>query len=247
MFNSRTILYKFKKKQFYDRCYKKEQSNTICTRNNGDKNCQAEKSDIQPVKPAKDMQSNRLEIPIHKKMTKKSKIVPHEDDKNCQSTKYYGLVCGDKKCQATKCYKKVDTNCQATNMYPVKPEIDMQSVTRSSNEKLVGSASDKICQATICYQKQKKCEHDDFKSQSSMCSNKNCQENINMWPVMPEKNMWLPKPAVLYQYTRLCNDKNCQSIRCNNAKSPVRPMYGYDKNCQETLSAHMQPKKPSEI
>ena len=28
-----------------------EQSNTTCTRNNGDKNCQAEKSDMQPKKP----------------------------------------------------------------------------------------------------------------------------------------------------------------------------------------------------
>ena len=35
-----------------------------------------------------------------------------------------------------------------------------------------------------------KCEYDDFESQSAvkMCSNKNCQENINMQPVMPENN-----------------------------------------------------------
>ena len=43
------------KEQFHDGCSKKEQSNTTCTRNNGDKKCQAEKSDMWPVKPAMDM------------------------------------------------------------------------------------------------------------------------------------------------------------------------------------------------
>ena len=62
-------------------------------------------------------------------MTKKSKILPQEDDKNCQFTKYY----------------------------------------------------------------------------DSMCSDKNCQVNISMWPVMSEMNKQVPKPAV----RRLCNDKNC--------------------------------------
>ena len=69
-----------------------------------------------PVKPAKDMRSNRPPVPIQNKMTKKSKIMPQEDDKNCLSTKYYGSMCVDKKCQATKCYKKVDKNCQTTNL-----------------------------------------------------------------------------------------------------------------------------------
>ena len=45
------------KEQFYDGCSKKEVSNTTCTGKNGDKNCQADKSDM-PVKPAKDMWSN---------------------------------------------------------------------------------------------------------------------------------------------------------------------------------------------
>ena len=60
---------------------------------------------------------------------------------------------------------------------------------------------------------------------SKMCSDKNCQENINMWPVIPEMNMQLPKPAVQYQYRRLCNDKNCQSTRCYKKRN-------YNKNCQ---------------
>ena len=172
----------------------------------------------------KNQASNRPAMPIQNKMSMKQ-IVPKEDDKNCQYTKYYEPVCADKKYQATKCYKKVDKNCQTTNMQPVKPPIHMWSVTKSRNKKLVGSASDKNCEATICYKKQKKSEYDDFQSQSLMCSDKNCQENINMQPVMPEMDMWLPKPAVLYQYRRLCNDKNCQSTRCYKKRN-------YDKNCQ---------------
>ena len=63
------------------------------------------KSNMQSVKAAMDMWSNRPAAPIQ---YKKSKIVPKEDDKNCHSTKYNKAVCVDKKCQATKCYKKVD-------------------------------------------------------------------------------------------------------------------------------------------
>ena len=56
-----------------------EHSITTCTRNNGDKNCHAENSNMLPVKPAMDMQSNRPVVLIQNKMTKKSKIVPKED------------------------------------------------------------------------------------------------------------------------------------------------------------------------
>ena len=73
---------------------------------------------------------------------------------------------------------------------------------------------------------------------------KNCQgnQNINMWPVKPEMDMWLPKPAI----TRLCSDKNCQSTRCFKKRCPVRPMYVYDKNCQSANNMCFD-KKPSEI
>ena len=64
-----------------------------------------QKGNMQPVKAAMDMQSNRPAAPIQ---YKKPKIVPKEDEKNCHSTKYNKAVCADKKCQATKCYKKVD-------------------------------------------------------------------------------------------------------------------------------------------
>ena len=103
------------------------------------------------VKPAMDMWSNRPAAPIHYKISMQQ-IVPQEDDKNCQSTKY--------------------------------------------NE--------------------------------SVCSVKKCKENqtINMQPLKPPMNMWLPKPAVPCKYTRLCNDKNCRSTRWYKKMCS-------DKNCQE--------------
>ena len=76
----------------------------------------------------------------------------------------------------------------------------------------------------------------DHKCQSTMFSDKNCQETklIHMWSLKPEKSSikWLPKPAVPDQYKKLCSDKNCQSTRCYRKKHPVRPMCGDDKNCQ---------------
>ena len=102
-----------------------EQShNTTCTEN---KNCQAEKYDMWPKKPQRDVQSNEPVMLIQHKRLKKH--MPQEDDKNCQSKEFYGLkVCADKKCQASMCYKKIDKNCQ-TNviMWPVKPQMDMWS------------------------------------------------------------------------------------------------------------------------
>ena len=101
---------------------------------------------------------------------------------------------------------------KSVNMQPVKPKMDMQlqkPIMNSNNKKLVGLAKDKNCQATV-----------------KMCSDKKCQENINMQSVTNTNDMQLPKPAVPYEYRRLCKDKNCQSTRCY--KSPVRPMYNYD-------------------
>ena len=103
---------KSKKEQFYDGCSKKEPFKQ-------DRNCQADKSDMQPVKPPIDMQSNRPAVPIQNKMSKKQRI-PQDDDKNCQVNNE--ALCSDKKCQATKCYQKVGKNCQTSNMWPVKPK-----------------------------------------------------------------------------------------------------------------------------
>ena len=105
----------------------------------------------------------------------------------------------------------------------------MQSVSKTNDVQLPKAVVHrrvckyKNCQAGISYQKPKKCEHDDFESQSTvrMCSDKNCQDIINKWSVMPEMNMQLSKPAI----RRLCNDKNHQSTRCYMKRN-------YDKNCQ---------------
>ena len=52
----------------------------------------------------------------------------------------------------------------------------------------------------------------------------------------------LTKPAAPYQYTRLCNDKNCQSTRCYKNKNPmkqVKSVYN-DKNCQAIHCVYIQ-------
>ena len=87
-----------------------------------DKKHQVEKCDMQPKKPKKDVQSNGSAMLIQHTMTKKSKIVLQEDDKNCQSAKYYdsenNLVkskCSDKNCQEN----------ENIDMWPVKPQMDV--------------------------------------------------------------------------------------------------------------------------
>ena len=47
--------------------------------------------------PKKYMQSNEAAMLIQHMMSKKH--MPQEDDKNCQSKRYYGLMCSDKNCQ----------------------------------------------------------------------------------------------------------------------------------------------------
>ena len=139
-----------------------------------------------------------------------------EYDKNCQFTKYYEpnkeqikLKCSDKKCQEN----------ENIDMLPVKPKKDVQ--LKKPAMKLIGLAKDKNCHATMSHKKQNKCEYKESKSQSAVkyaCSDKNCQENreprSDMWSVTNTDNVWLPKPAVPYGYSRLCKKKDCQSTRC---------------------------------
>ena len=167
-----------------------------------------------------DMWSNGPAMLIQHKMSKKH--VPQEDDKNCQENinrrQVKSKMCTDKNCQATKCSKKVGKRCQTTNMCPVKSQMDVQLPKPAVLYHYRRLSKDKNCQATIC-------EYNDSKSQStvSMCSDKNGQENeiINLWPEMPEVNVWLPKPAI----RRLCSEKNCQSTRCYKKKN-------YNKYCK---------------
>ena len=75
---------------------------------------------MQAVKPAMDMQSIRPAVPIQYKMAMQ-KIVPQEDDKNCQVNMrpVKSKVCSDKTCQETKL------------MQPVKPKMVMWSVPKT--------------------------------------------------------------------------------------------------------------------
>ena len=147
-----------------------------------------------PVKPQMVMQSNGPNGPMLIQNKMSKKQIVPQEH--------------DRKCQATKCYKKIDKNSQTSVM---------QSVTRSSNKKVIGLSMDKNCQAT-------RCAYNDSYGHSTVkvCSDKNCQEIIQ--PVMPEMNMWLPKPAI----RRLCSDKNCQSTGCYKKYEDTK----YDKNCQ---------------
>ena len=90
-------------------------------------------------------------------------------------------------------------------MWPKKPQMDVWSekpAMKPSNKKSIGLNQN--WKATMSHNKQKKCEYDDFKSQSLGCYDKNCQENNVMQSVTKETDMWLPKPAS----RRLCSDKN---------------------------------------
>ena len=72
------------------------------------------------VKPKTDMQS----------MTRynNKKSAESENNKNCyiKMRPVNSKVCADKKYQATNSYKKVDKNCQISDMQPMKPEMNMQ-------------------------------------------------------------------------------------------------------------------------
>ena len=73
-------------------------------------------------------------------------------------------------------------------MQPVKPQINVQSKKPAKLQ----SSYKKKDQVNLNQVSMK----DYPKSKSSMYSDKNCKENINMWPEMSEMNMWLPKPAI---------------------------------------------------
>ena len=102
------------------------------------------------------MQSNRPAMRIQHRMTKKSKkqIVPQEDDKNYQSTKYFeSKIYSDKKCQE-----------KSANTWPVEPQMDMwpkePAIQSSFKKKYVPLSKDNNCKSTRMYKK-------------SMCSDKN--------------------------------------------------------------------------
>ena len=71
-----------------------------------------------------------------------------------------------------------------------------------------------------------------------------------MQPVLPvlvnTEDKQLSTPII----GRLCQDEKCQSTRCFKKKSPVRPKYTNDKNCQSGSSSEKEnpdPKKKQMI
>ena len=170
---------------------------------------------------------------------RKRKCKANIHDKNCQVNNE--AVCADKKYQATKCYKKVDKNCQITYMWPVKPEMKIQSkepaMQYSFKKKHIPLCKDKNCESTRCYRKKSPVR-------PMYDNDKNCQEipNVKMrpkWPISHMQSvtktsvMWLPKPAMEQSTYKLNQDsKKCQSPKC--FKHPVRPMCCDDKKCQST-------------
>ena len=129
------------KEQFIDRCPKKEQFNTACTRNVENKNCQAEKCDMWPVKFQMDMQS---EEPA-KQSSFKKKHVPLYKDKNCKVTKSHKK---QKECEYndsnSQSFKCSDKNCQE------KENNNMQSVTNNTNMWLPKPAIRRLCKDKNC-------------------------------------------------------------------------------------------------
>ena len=79
---------------------------------------------------------------------------------------------------------------------------------------------------------------------SQICSDKKSQEPSYKWPVMPvsvnTEDKQLSPPSI----RRWCQDEKCQSTRCYKKKSPVRPMYKCDKNCQSGSSSEKENHDP---
>ena len=73
----------------------------------------------------------------------------------------------------------------------------------------------------------------------SMCTGMKCQatKTSNMWPVKPQMDMQVHKPAVIYQYRRLSKDRNCQATICeyNDSKGQSTVKVCSNQNCQEIM------------
>ena len=134
-----------------------------------------------------------------------------------------------------------------SNRHSKKPKKAMQS---KKPAKSIQSINDKNYQAESS-------ENNDYKSQvsqayqqkrrprkSQMCSDKKHQEPSYMWPEPPvlvnTEDKQLSTPII----GRLCQDEKYQSARCFKKKSPVRPKFKYDKNCQSGSSSEKENPDP---
>ena len=137
-----------------------------------------------------------------------------------------------------------------SNRHSKKPKKAMQL---KKPAKSIQSINDKNYQA-------ERSENNDYKSQvsqayqekrrprkSQMCSDKKSQEPSYMWLVMSvivnTEVRQLSTPTI----RSLCQDEKCQSTRCYKKKSPVRPQYKYDKNCQSGSSSEKESPDPKKM
>ena len=115
-----------------------------------------------------------------------------------------------------------DKNCHHTKIkQPVKPAIDMQPVTKPAKVQSKYKKKDQVKFNQVSMSDDMNCQV----NMNPVCSDKKCQDTMFLQTVKPKMDIQLPKPAVPYQYKRLCSDKNCQSTRCYKKKNS-------DKNCQ---------------
>ena len=119
-----------------------------------------------------------------------------------------------------------------------KPTKSIQSINDKNNQAESSENNDYKSQVLQAYQQKRR------PRESQMCSDKKSQEPSYMWPVMPvivnTEVKQLSPPLI----RRLCQDEKCQSTRCYKKKSPVRPKYKYDKNCQSGSSSEKESPDP---
>ena len=124
-----------------------------------------------------------------------------------------------------------DKNCQAedksVNMWPKKPKKDMQSngsamlmQHKMSKKQIVPQKEDKNCQENIHRRPMKSKMYADKICQAAKMSNK-CYEAKaaqKSYAVSDQYRCVVTQTSSTYVYSRLCNDKNCQSTRCYSFK-----------------------------
>ena len=123
-------------------------------------------------------------------------------------------------------------------MWLKKPAKSIQSINDKNYQAESSENNDYKSQISQAYQQKRR------PRKSQMYSDKKSQEPSYMQPVLPvlvnTEDKWLSTPII----GKLCQDEKCQSTRCFKKKSPVRPKYKYDKNCQSESSREKENPDP---
>ena len=137
--------------------------------------------------------------------------------------------------------KNGDKNYQAEEisiMQPVKPK---KHVWLNKPAMLIQHKMQK--KQIVPQEDNKHCQINRTQLKSKMCSNKNCQENenIDVWPVKMQMDVWSKKPTIKSSNKKLiglAKEKKCQATACENNDSKSESFKCSDINCQEII--HMQ-------